>query len=242
MQDKDIFPKPNPYTDSPFTKWINKLLAGCVACMVRSSTDIKVKRTKEGTYLELDRQWKNTTRWNYEADGYHKHHLNTGKYIPDDHYYFNPRSEYSVGDVVRVDKLYYAGKDPVTDDYMYVYPGVYVCVQNVPRYDLPVNVQKLMTDKGAPKSIYRQENIVYAPLYPEPYRLASRNVFNDPQTPAAEDYRSYQGRYWELISLFPTKGTICVNGEMRDGYINGTVTPGSPSEADAALPGIEIPT
>lgn len=241
MNQTDLFPKPNPYAKSTFIKWCNKLLAGCVACMVKDSTDIKVSRTPDGTLLSLSDQHKNMSRLSYKHDGYYAGSTCASSTcnpttVEEDFNYFDPYKAYNIGNIVRVDKVYYAGEDYVKandpnneddDINIYVQPGVYICVATVPAWRYPFD----------PNDLYgRQENIIYAPLYPEPKRLASRQAWG-PDTPAAEDYRTWQGRYWELLSFLPQLTKMCVNGNSQDVYVQSSAATTAPEDYEY-LPGI----
>jgi hypothetical protein len=239
MNPTDLFPKPNPYAKSTFVRWCNKLLAGCIACMVKDSSDIKVERTPDGTLLSLSEQHKNLSRLSYKHDGYYAGFTGDPTTVDEDFNYFDPYKPYNIGNIVRVDKVYYAGEDYVKandpnnedeDINLYVQPGVYICVATVPAWRYPFDD----TD-----SFSRQANIIYAPMYPEPKRLASRQV-SGPDTPAAEDYQTWQGRYWELISFLPQMTNVCVNGAPREVYVQGAVATTEPADYEA-LPGVQYP-
>lgn len=239
MNNNELFPKPNPFADNPFVRWMNKLLAGCLACVVKDSADIKVRRDKVGTYLTLTENLKNIPRVRYSYDRlYTRIEPLTDTNKPDFNY-FDPKDSYNIGDIVRVDKPWYAGKDPVkTSDDVYILQGIYMCVQTVPPWIEQGNIPSasvLLVD-----NLNRQSDIIYAPLYPEPFRLASRNVFT-PDTVAAEDYRTYQGRYWEWLSFFPEKAKFCIDGpngvEVVEVYASMAQIP-SGSAGMRKLPGV----
>lgn len=239
------YPKPNPYETNKFVKWLNNVVRAGIASIIRNSPDIRVERTKDGSYLTLNPIYKRLSNWNYDFERFYKTQTRTLDELgtaPPDFNYFDPYASYGVGDVVRVDKIWYAGTDPVKrkpefeeDTPVYIYPGVYICVQTVPSLIAQDKVDALGL-KNIDKNFYRRADICYAPLYPEPKRLASRNTFFSGNEPAVEDITTYQGRYWELISLLPTVGKQCRNGKAVTVLVNGAFPPDDPSEV-TALPG-----
>jgi hypothetical protein len=112
-------------------------------------------------------------------------------------------------------------------------PGTYICVYNVPDFNIVFAITTLMgeTTVGltadpdpldtysslvqANVNYFRFSNVNYNPIYPEPKALA---VFN----PA--DISKFKGRYWECLSLAPTTMSVCENGVAKTYYVDSALS------------------
>jgi hypothetical protein len=114
-------------------------------------------------------------------------------------------------------------------------PGVYICVQDVPDQTLAYQLYSFDSANMNAILVYPGQsfdsmptcvktnftdvslfNINYCPTWPELPNIAYFDV---------NDTGKYYGRYWELISLLPTKTTVCVDETDKDVYVDSQSTP-----------------
>ena len=236
------FPRPITPTNN-LTDWLKKLQLWVQSISPRNSDDITVTRTTNGTVFTLNERYKTGQTFYYDRLRAYKNGDNT---TTTDVAEWSPILPYSIGDVVRVTKTYHAGYEKSEGVYdttkpIYIVPCWAVCVSDVPDKRLlsaEVQASKIGLSNSGQYNIekyYRRENICYGPLSYEwePYILNS--YFTTPAT--SGDIRAEQGRFWEVISLIPTKMKVCVDGSEQDILIEGTTLPSSVDDADDEIDG-----
>ena len=143
---------------------------------------------------------------------------------------------YYVGDIVRVNQTYYAGTELDANDEeqdIYVFPGTYICVSEVPPNYSDADKQIIagMEDaelKAHIQSTYRKSGVVYAPVWKHhdnPYGgWNEEKMLGEMSTMLGGNAR---GRYWDLISLLPSKMKVCIDGVESSILISAVVIPTS---------------
>lgn len=225
-----MFPRPIQPTNELFA-WLKKLQLWVQSITPQSTGDITATRSINGTTFTLADKWKSFPTLYYDRMRAYK---TGGDTTTTDIAEWNPDLNYLIGDVVRVTKTYHAGYEKSDGVYdttkpIYIVPCWCVCVSTVPDKNVSSDSENL----------HREANICYGPL-PfnwEPYILADSFVLN-----SSGDIRAEQGRYWEVISLLPSKMKVCIDGSEQEIYIEGAVIPSNPSGADSSVagPGLSV--
>lgn len=112
---------------------------------------------------------------------------------------YDEQSAYAFGDMVKVTtpKSYLSGSTAYNS-----YPGIYMCVQNIPANITEGNYDAVTLAAISPYR--RSENSMVHPVYPEA-----------------------ENQYWQLIAFLPTLVTICEDNEAKEYYVNAQETTGS---------------
>jgi len=185
-------PRPVILTKDPITTWANKVNEGIGQNRVVQSPDFVGHQTSDGLILKLKSR--------------HKTPPNTFRYRGE----YDANAAYTVNDVVRVlPDVNYSDTDgnlvPAT-------PGVWICVVNVPSQTFTDALTDAVDSGTLAKyrRYLRSDLITYYPQWPEPNDIAK----------ATDSIDDANGRYWDLISLLPTKQSVCVNGVAKTFYVD----------------------
>lgn len=211
-----------------FRKAWNRLVLWLRQSRLRSSKDIKVNVTPDGTTLTLAKDPTKDSLTYFYATAYKPHSIDASGDIREqydlwfynhlakfgnDAAWYDPTASYGVGSIVRVkEDTFVNGMDPITGNPLTSSAGAYVCVSPVPGLmdfiqsaSVAAQVETLSTDydKFVMRKTVRQPKTVYWPLWPEP-KILDRAYLSGSTYATPIDYTEAQGRFWEKIGSLST--------------------------------------
>ncbi len=146
---------------------------------------------------------------------------------------YDPDKSYQAGKMVQSDKTILCGYNANEDDSgydinlpIYSYPGVYVCVANVPAYLTDVQKSEIRANLPSDRraifdDMVRKDNWIYAPVFPAP----AFDIDTFPNAGFDYRYALNQYRFWEFIGYMPQLKSECVDGETIEIYVQCALPP-----------------
>jgi hypothetical protein len=246
------FPKLLTNVRTTFGHWLNNWLASSIAATPKSTEDIRVETTADGSYLFLNKNFQNNSNLEYlydseqkNIDGYESKadrqtRINnlisaSGSDAP----LYDINKEYKTGQIVRIlsattafsastyTEINWSSSliySDLTSGTYVLKPGTYVAVTNIPPSSSQQFYETYKNRIDGLKYFARNPKVIYWPIFPsEPKLNATFFTSGSNGTISGSTFEEYQGRFWECIGLFAT-GSSSGTGMIFRGQWSTTST------------------